>query len=167
MKYADEADRQRNEEIRLRSRVRDTSIGAYHQLKDSGDLAKRQWEVYDLLWDYGPGTSAEIFEHTIGDKQRRTLTQSRARFTELRDMGVIQELGTVECKISGRRAILWDVTGSGKALPITRKRATMRQWREIAYGLFEALERVVDEGVKPTDAALVEYYRAQIDGLPS
>ena len=55
-------------------------------MRESGALSERRLEVYDALFRHGPGTSAEIIVHLLaGEPAVRTLTQNRARFTELRD----------------------------------------------------------------------------------
>ena len=63
-----------------------------------------------------PCISAEAFM-----EMKRTdtspLSQSRARFTELRRLGVIKEVGVRQCKISGRRSIVWDLTDSLPVYP--------------------------------------------------
>ena len=38
------------------------------------------------------------------------ISQSRARFTELRELGVIYEKGEKQCSITGRNVIEWDLT---------------------------------------------------------
>lgn len=98
--------------------VRDTSIQTYNEINNNGLLSNRRLEVYKVIYNYGPLTSAEAYNIMNKDKPKSTLiSQSRARFTELRDMKCLKELGTKTCDITGKKAILWDVTSS---LPIGR-----------------------------------------------
>ncbi len=99
-------------------RTRDTSREAYFKLRDSGVLSERRWEVYELVYLHGPATSAELLERRI--RGMRALTQSRARFTELRDMGLLRELEPRTCKVTGHRAIVWEVTDESEPRPIKR-----------------------------------------------
>lgn len=55
---------------------------------------------------------------------RNVLSQSRARFTELRNLGVIYEKGIKQCSVTGRNAIEWELTNKlpkNKKPPITQK----------------------------------------------
>lgn len=83
---------------------RKTSIQAYQQIKNSGLLAKRRLEVYSWLFDHGPATASEIEN---GMKRRH----ANKRLSELRDQGVVEEVGQKICMVSGYEVILWDVTG--------------------------------------------------------
>lgn len=89
--------------------MRETSIQAYRQIKQEGLLSKMRERVYDVVFHHGPCTSAEAY--TLMTKvEKAPITQSRARFTELRDQGVFKECGRKTCSVTGRTAILWDVT---------------------------------------------------------
>lgn len=92
--------------------ARQTSITVYDQIKAEGLLSKLETEVYGIVFQHGPCTSGEAFRHQQDNGSRRNpLSQSRARFTELRDKGVFQEVGEPRpCKVSGRTCIVWDVT---------------------------------------------------------
>ena len=126
-------------DMALRCRTRDTSIAAYNELRDSGQLTERRREIYELLYEHGPATSGEIFEIQVRESKVKALTQSRARFTELREHGVIQELGTAFCRITGREVILWDVTSASEAKPLTRSFSKSQQLTELLEGVAEAL----------------------------
>lgn len=100
---------------------RQTSIDAYNKIKEEGLLSRRRWEIYDVVFKNGPMTSAEAFRKLILANTIRNITQSRARFTELRDSGVFQECGTKVCSVTGMTVILWDVTSR---LPIKAEKPT-------------------------------------------
>jgi len=97
--------------------TRQTSIEAYNKIKDEGLLSERRWQVYDCLYDIGPATGGEVFK----EMKRRygmlvpTNSNTTTRLGELRDMGVVSELGTRTCSVSSQKVILWDCTSN---LPI-------------------------------------------------
>jgi hypothetical protein len=86
--------------------ARQTSIEAYHSIKNSGVLGERRTQVYVHLYKNGPCTAQEIFKGIGCD------TNQSGRLTEMRDLGVVEEIGERECSITGHRVILWDVTSS-------------------------------------------------------
>lgn len=91
--------------------IRQTSIEAYRSACEDGILSLRRAELYRVVWQHGPMTSAEAYVILIRAVFRTTaITQSRARFTELRDMGLFYEVRTRACTITGRTVIEWDVT---------------------------------------------------------
>jgi hypothetical protein len=91
--------------------TRETSIETYNQIKAEGLLGKMQIEVLGAVVENWPCTSGEAFDRMRDHRERSPLSQTRARFTELRDNGVIEEVGERICKISGRNAIVWAPTG--------------------------------------------------------
>jgi hypothetical protein len=91
-------------------RTRQTSIDVYREMEASGLLSARRWEVYEILWHHGPMTSNEIFQHARLHGNPNYRHNTNARMTELRDLGVAQELGATICQVTKRRVILWDVT---------------------------------------------------------
>jgi len=97
--------------------IRETSIEAYKNLVLSGLLSERRREVYQTVYKFGPMTSGEAFSYINRNRPIGNLTQSRARFTELREMGLLKEMGTRICSVSGMTTILWDVTS--RVSPIT------------------------------------------------
>ena len=88
--------------------VRKTSIIAYQKIKDKGLLGRMQFAVYHKLYLYGPVTAMEL--KALMDKEFKADSQIRSRLTELREMGVAQEIGRKICSITGNNVILWDVT---------------------------------------------------------
>jgi len=94
------------------TRVRQTSIDVYHQIESEGLLSKRRWEVYHILFNHGPMTSNETFDYSKLHGVDGYRHNANARMTELRELGVVQEIGTTLCSKTGRRVILWDVTSN-------------------------------------------------------
>lgn len=94
--------------------ARQTSVEAYSTIKESGLLGKRQLEVYEIVYQNGPMTASEAFEllKQKSDLSLRFDSNTHARFTECRDMGLLSEVGERKCKITGRNVIEWDVTAN-------------------------------------------------------
>lgn len=104
--------------------TRQTSVDAYNKLKASGDLSLRRWQVYEVVYQYGPMTSAMAHQQLVHESRVGKIAQTRARFTELLDMGVLQEMGTTICPITGHRVILWDCTSADTVKPLPRKQSS-------------------------------------------
>ena len=104
--------------------ARQTSRDAYNEIKSNGMLSKRRMEAYEVLFNYGPMTSNEVFQlvNVNGDPNYRHNTN--ARMAELRTLGVIAEKGTKQCSISGNNCILWEVT-SNIPMPPPKKPARL------------------------------------------
>ncbi len=90
--------------------IRETSRMAYNFIKERGLLSKRRFQVYELVYTFGPLTMNQLLEKAnmmYGNKNSGVYS---TRLSELRDVGCLQELGTTICPISKRKVILWDVT---------------------------------------------------------
>ncbi len=96
--------------------IRQTSIDCYNQIKAEGLLTKRRLEVYEAILKNAPCTSSEAMLNRLNSSN--VLSQSRARFTELRELGVIYERGIKKCSVTGKNVIEWDLTDN---LPINSK----------------------------------------------
>ena len=83
--------------------IRRTSLKAYEEIEAEGLLSRQRWETYKVLFHHGPLTAKQVTE-AFG------ITGAWKRLPELRDLGVAEELGTAPCPVSGRQAIVWDVT---------------------------------------------------------
>lgn len=103
-------------------KTRQTSIDCYNQIKEEGLLSKRRMEVFEAIYNLAPCTSAEAI-NTL--PKSKSPSQARARFTELRELGVIYEKGERTCTITGRNVIEWDLTDNlpikGKVIKNTKK----------------------------------------------
>jgi|TARA_R110001583_G_scaffold56221_1_gene170027 hypothetical protein len=98
--------------------IRQTSIDCYNQIKSEGLLSTMRFKVYEAILNNAPCTSGEAFA-TMTTKENQ-ISQSRARFTELREMGVIYEVQNRKCTITGMNVIEWDLTDK---LPINIKKS--------------------------------------------
>tara|TARA_R110002012_G_scaffold128149_1_gene280393 strand:- start:1164 stop:1586 length:423 start_codon:yes stop_codon:yes gene_type:complete len=89
-------------------KIRQTSINCYNKIKREGLLSKMRFKVYEAILNNAPCTSGEAFA-TMTTKENQ-ISQSRARFTELRELGVIYEVQNRKCSITGMNVIEWDLT---------------------------------------------------------
>ncbi len=97
----------------MTARPRKTSLYAYNKLKTGGQdggslLSWMRWAVYDFLYQHGPATGREVDAGLA--KPGETRTSYHKRLSELRACGVAEEVGEKTCRVSGERAIAWDVT---------------------------------------------------------
>ena len=90
-------------------KTRQTSIDCYNEIKENQLLSKKRFEVFEAILKTAPCTSGEAFA-TMTTKENQ-ISQSRARFTELRELGVIYEKDVRKCRITNRNVIEWDLTG--------------------------------------------------------
>tara|TARA_R110002126_G_C10344697_1_gene491119 strand:+ start:515 stop:937 length:423 start_codon:yes stop_codon:yes gene_type:complete len=88
--------------------TRQTSIDCYNEIKTNGLLSKRRLEVYEAILKNAPCTSSEAMVGNLN--YTNVLSQSRARFTELRELGVIYEKTERKCRVTKRNVIEWDLT---------------------------------------------------------
>lgn len=110
-------------------KTRQTSIDCYNQIKEEGLLSKMRFKVYESILTNAPCTSAEVLSTMLS--KNSAITSSRARFTELRELGVIYEVRNRKCTITGRTSIEWDLTDR---LPINIKKTnkTKKQKKDVA-----------------------------------
>lgn len=90
--------------------TRQTSIDAYKTIKNNGLLSERRWQVYDVLYSYGPMTAGELSEQLPKKLSRTIGSNVHARLAELKESGVVREVKTTICSVSGMKVIQWDVT---------------------------------------------------------
>ena len=104
--------------------IRQTSIDCYNKIKQEGLLSKRRLEVYEAILKNAPCTTNEALKdiysgsHGVG-----------SRTTELRDVGVIYEVRTRSCRITGRNVIEWDLTDR---LPINIKKTNKTKKQRVS-----------------------------------
>lgn len=92
--------------------IRHTSKQSYDTIKFNGLLSKRRWQVYDILFRDGALTGSELalkFKKEYGVFAPSN-TNVVTRLGELRDLGVVYEVKTTICSVTGMKVILWDVT---------------------------------------------------------
>jgi hypothetical protein len=91
--------------------TRQTSAEAYRKIKEDGLLSLRKWQVYDILYRFGPLTSTEVIQKyreiygPIAESGGMT-----TRCAELVHVGAAQEVGEKKNNQTGMMNILFDVT---------------------------------------------------------
>lgn len=92
--------------------VQETSKEAFKHGMDSGLIKGLTSEIFAIILEYGPLTQAMGHERYCSLISKRTLRSVCPRFSELKDMGVIEQDRVDECQITGRKAIYWKVVTS-------------------------------------------------------
>jgi len=87
--------------------VRQTSIDCYNQIKSEGLLSLRRLEAYKALLKISPCTATELQKSMDYNSGGRDCMK---RLSELRDTGVIYEVRTRKCNVTGKIVIEWDST---------------------------------------------------------
>lgn len=91
--------------------TRDTSIDAYHAIQENGLLGRRQWQIYDVLYRHGPLTYAGVCNFLQGEMMIHISPHGLgSRFSELREMGVIKEIGQEPDPVTKMTVLVYDVT---------------------------------------------------------
>jgi hypothetical protein len=90
---------------------RETSVKAFYEQTATGKIPTRRLQVWVGLEALGIATAGEVFEYL---KETRRLglrydSNTSARFTELRDDGLIREMGERACRVTGQTCITWAV----------------------------------------------------------
>jgi hypothetical protein len=106
-------------------KTRQTSIDCYNEIRANGLLSKRRFEVYEALLSSAPCTSSEAIRNA---KTTFGVFGVSSRFTELRDLGVIYEVRTRQCTVTGRNVIEWDLTDR---LPVNIKKSNRTKKHKI------------------------------------
>ncbi len=106
--------------------MRETSIETYKKIRDDGLLSKLRFEVYKYIYENGPCTAKQI---TLALRKSITGADSsyHARLSELRDRGVIEEVGYAELPQSKHKVILWNTTNKLPAKIKPVKKTVMRE----------------------------------------
>lgn len=91
--------------------MRETSLQAWESMRDSKLLPEARLRML-LGVIYGEPCTAREAVKAYEDKHgERTLSGGWKRISELERLGVIEEVERRPCSITGRRAIVWRVTG--------------------------------------------------------
>lgn len=91
---------------------RQRSAEAYRQIRESGLVEKRKKEVFDLIWNHGPMTGAEVARRIKAKRNVWSQSESiRNRISDLRDMGLLIDVGGERDPDTGKMNTLWDWSG--------------------------------------------------------
>ena len=110
----------------------ETSREALQQITEEGLLRKVSLAIYTGLHTYGPCTGSELAREMKREHAKLRLETPdwltpraiRARLGELRDRGAVDEKEPRICAVTGRRVIVWAVSGR---LPSKRKKKRMNK----------------------------------------
>ena len=112
--------------------VQKTSVETYHAIKNSGLISEKRMKVFDIFYLNPQGlTGSEVSE--IYRKENPTSQHSetiRNRITELFQMGVLAEVGVVECQFSKRNVMKWCCIDK-MPIPLEKKLTRKEQVNEI------------------------------------
>jgi len=141
--------------------VRQTSIDCYNEIKSNGLLSKKRLEVYEALLNSAPCTSAEAAAFNYLDSSN-VLSQSRARFTELRELGVIYERGVKKCSITKRIAIEWDLTDKIPINLISKTKTFKQKKQELIFMIDELNDKTSDLFIKIELENIMNYINIEL-----
>jgi hypothetical protein len=134
--------------------VQKTSVETYYAIKNSGLISEKRMKVFDIFYLNPQGlTGSEVSE--IYRKENPTSQHSetiRNRITELFQMGVLAEVGVVECQFSKRNVMKWCCIDK-MPIPLEKKLTRKEQIKEIlddVTALGKALESEEDKIVLRT-----------------
>lgn len=112
--------------------IQTTSIETYQSIKNSGLISEKRLKVFDIFYQNPKGlTGAEVSE--IYRRENPTSQHSetiRNRITELVQMGVLVEIGVVECQFSKRSVMKWCCVDK-MPIPLEKKPTRKEQIKEI------------------------------------
>ena len=87
--------------------VRRTSVECYKELVKNGVLPLMRRRVYRWLYTYGPLTRNEVARGI-----EMVPNDCSTRLRELREFGLVREVGEDRCRVTGKNVTLYDVTDS-------------------------------------------------------
>lgn len=110
--------------------TRETSIEAYHKVKETGMLSTLRLAVFKILCDHGPLTAGEM--RKFGGAGMNSGVYG-TRLSELVKMGVVKEVEPRPCDVTGHRSIVWDITNE---MPVKLpKKVSRKEQKEIVLEL--------------------------------
>lgn len=124
--------------------IRETSVKTYLEIKENGLLSKRRFQVYQYLFDHGPCFARQI--HKALSMQGTNSSSFVSRLSELRDAGVVKEVGETIDPETGMSVILWDVT---QELPVKveRKETMSQKYKKLHMVMTEVYKNCRDARV--------------------
>tara|TARA_R110000796_G_scaffold181330_1_gene297891 strand:+ start:35918 stop:36358 length:441 start_codon:yes stop_codon:yes gene_type:complete len=104
--------------------TRKTSIDCYNQIKREGLLSERRLQVLSIMMYISPCSAGELEKEFI---LRNNIKGGWKQLSVLRDQGVLKEVGTKTCSVTGRKVIKWDLTGNLPVKPKKKKPANLNK----------------------------------------
>lgn len=130
--------------------VQKTSIETYHAVRKSGILADKRLKVYEILYAHPEGLTGTQVSNIF--KQMHPTAQHsetiRNRITELRDMGVVSEIGTVECEHT-KRQVMKFMLNDNMPVPLEKKKTHNERVEEVLESI-KIFSSSLDEESKKT-----------------
>jgi hypothetical protein len=109
-----------------------TSIETYLEIKNSGLISDKRMKVFDIFYENPQGLTgaqvSEIYRQLYPTSQHSETI--RNRITELVGMGVLTELGVVQCEFSKRLVMKW-CTLDNMPIPLEKKVTKKEQIQSI------------------------------------
>lgn len=109
-------------------------------------MSKRRWEVYAWLFHNGPASANEVYRALVTGRWINS-SSYLSRLSELRRMGVIQEVGEKTDHETKMLVLVWDVTNK---MPTPLERIDQRMTRNQLIIELAAVARSYLNDVKPT-----------------
>ena len=122
--------------------VRDTSKEIYNKIVSNGLLSKKRLQIYDIIYNLGSMTGsqvAQIYKENYNASQHSE--SIRNRITELTQQGVVKEVKTGDCPITGKKVLWFDVTSK---LPVKiQRQATKKEKKDEVLKLIFKLDNTI------------------------
>jgi len=128
-----------NRKVSISRTTRQTSIDSYYALKKSGALNENQEKVLGDIAHNGPTTAGPIATRTS-----MPMRDVSSRCTELRDRGLLCEVGTALSPDTNRPCIQWAATDRSEPLPVKR-RASVKDQLKAAQARISDLESQLED----------------------
>ena len=140
--------------------VRKTSLDTFHKIEAEGLLSQRRWQVYKTLYKIGPATGTQLALIVKGEfggwGQSETI---RNRLTELRDLGVVQEVTEAPCPETGNTVIWWATNDN---MPVKIKKSRLLTLQERQRKLEKKLSKIKKQIEKETLHYQTQSYSAPL-----
>ena len=133
----------------MASAMAPTSLKAYAKHIE-GSFKTRGEQAYSYLKQYGPMTSNELFEmvkHTFPTSYRQNMV---ARLGDLRDKGLVRQIGERTCNVSGELVYVWGVVPEGVSTTAL-KLEVLQIKLERAKAKVSELEQQIAELAEPSE----------------
>lgn len=119
--------------------MRQTSIRAYHTIKEDGTLTKLQQLVADYVKAAGPVTGRTI---------SKAISGGHKRLSDLEKLGIIATIGTRKDEITGKNVLLWVTTGQQPLLAIPKIKRKSRKELENGVNTSQLYDTAYLKGVR-------------------
>jgi hypothetical protein len=137
--------------------MRQTSINAYHSIKQDGTLSKKQIEVLNLVRAAGKITGRAV---------SRAISGGHKRLSDLRDMGAIFVAGYATDPHTKKKVILWGPTNQPLLCPPPTKRSSTSELKEEIVRLTKEIAKINERTSALFDTAYLRGFQDCANGHP-